>query len=321
MIAPNHPFGSLVEEGFFAPINEFIENDKVLQKEIVPKFLKNLIFGNKIMALPMISSANVLVYNKRIFKDAGISGFNADAEISDIISAAQKIKKQTNKYGIAFSNIYSLFCWLGADIYDPRKKEFTFDKPKTRKCLKIFKEINKVKDTTAPGFAHEEVMTKDFLDGKIGIISTFTYLLPALKEAANFDYGTILPRLDKGGFSFCGSTVNCISAKTKYPEACWRWVKFLASEKAQKMLSQIHMPVTLKALHEFEKFIKPEELSLSYLIEKSEFIYPNLKGFGEFIGTILNYEASKLIKGIQGIDETINSIQKQANAYFKSEVD
>ena len=80
-------------------------------KIFLPNALENCIINNKIVALPWYLNTYILIYNKKLFKEAGFTEKNLPKSFSELIDFIKEYKNRTGKFA---------FFWnIGKDSYLP----------------------------------------------------------------------------------------------------------------------------------------------------------------------------------------------------------
>lgn len=99
------------------PLDSYVKKNKVDLKAYSSAMLEQLSDGGKLYAMPFNAGPNVIFYNKKLFKAAGVADPSLNWTVDDFISAAKKTTTN-GKYGFAIgqaSNPISTF--MAADGY------------------------------------------------------------------------------------------------------------------------------------------------------------------------------------------------------------
>ena len=193
---------------------EFIEHYKDF---VVPK--KNMCNG-KTYSVPFACTTNALVYNKDMFKAAGIVDENGEAlppkTWDDVIEIAKKLtNKDKKEYGIIFNAKDST--WFGDNVnqpsvsdggfidgYNPYTGVFEYDAQ-----AQVMKKVMQIKEdgTYVPGAEglNNDAARARFAAGKIGMkmAASFDYAVYTEQFPAEIDWGVApYPVIDEN--NFCG---------------------------------------------------------------------------------------------------------------------
>jgi ABC-type glycerol-3-phosphate transport system substrate-binding protein len=194
--------------------------------------------------------------NTKVFKDAGIVDESGNAKLpetaDDVLQYARTIKEKSGgqAYGYAFaakSNVYHWATYMaqlsgapgGESGIDYRTGEYTLGKNEAYK--QVIDLVNTLRDEELilpdSGSIDDEALRVLFAQGKFGMYLNGSWIVNSFKQAApdfkDYDvthvpyFGTTEPKsffyTGPGGQSFA------ISAKSKNPEAAWKWFQYLYS--------------------------------------------------------------------------------------------
>jgi putative chitobiose transport system substrate-binding protein len=160
--------------------------------------------GGKVYVLPWYVSADVLIYNKAIFQEAGIS--SPPRTWSQVFQDARIIEEKTSKSGIAPLPLPG--DWLqenGVQVISVRRQIATFDTPAGVRALQVY--VNLVKQ----GIVGQDAVNYDYLralneyeSGQLAMLATGPQFLVRIKDEA--------PKIYQ------------VTGVTEYPLAKARWI-------------------------------------------------------------------------------------------------
>ena len=201
--------------------------------------------GN-IYALPFSAEGSVLVYNKDLFKQAGLNPAKPPTNWADIEAAAKKITALGNDtYGYYFSgacagcNVFAMLplVWAsGGDILSADYSQPTFTGSKVKAALEFYRRMytegvipqgSKVDDGTD--------FINAFASGKIGMVGTGAFSIALLKtQYPDINFGiTFLPGQDGGQSSFAGGDNIAIPKGSEHVNEAFEFIQWLLSKKVQ----------------------------------------------------------------------------------------
>ncbi|MFJ7334658.1 extracellular solute-binding protein [Streptomyces sp. NPDC101110] len=237
---------AFAKKGFFLPLDgtdALAEQDK-----FKPNLIKQAQYEGKTYGAPFTTDTLALVYNKALFKKAGVE---APKTWGDLKKAAATIKSKTGVDGYWGSTqsyyAHSFLYGEGADTVDVDAKKITVTSPAAKKAygtwLSLFKGKGLHKaDTTADAYAH---IQEAFVSGKVASIIqgpweiTNFYKGSAFKDKANLGIATVpAGSSGKAGAPTGGHNLSVYAGSDKaHQEASLKFVKFMTSAKAQETIA------------------------------------------------------------------------------------
>lgn len=237
---------AFAKKGFFLPLDgtdALAEQDK-----FKPNLIKQAQYEGKTYGAPFTTDTLALVYNKALFKKAGVE---APKTWDDLKKAAATVKSKTGVDGYWGSTqsyyAHSFLYGEGADTVDVDAKKIRVTSPAAKKAygtwLSLFKGKGLHKaDTTADAYAH---IQEAFVSGKVASIIqgpweiTNFYKGSAFKDKANLGIATVpAGSSGKAGAPTGGHNLSVYAGSDKaHQEASLKFVKFMTSAKAQETIA------------------------------------------------------------------------------------
>ncbi|MDR3514819.1 MAG: sugar ABC transporter substrate-binding protein [Azospirillaceae bacterium] len=208
-------------------------------------------FEGKIYGMPFSADASVLLWNKDLFKKAGLDPEKGPTTWAEIRADAEKVRALgADTYGYYFSgncggcNIFTFtpLIWAsGGDIFSDGGKKATLDTPQMRDAIAFYQGM--VKDRFVPAGARTDTGTNffaAFATGKIGITPSGSFAIGALNgQYPNLHYGvTYLPGKTGGTSSFAGGDNFVVSKGTKKLGAIKEFLEYAYSLEGQTLLAR-----------------------------------------------------------------------------------
>ncbi|WP_417711849.1 ABC transporter substrate-binding protein [Roseibium aggregatum] len=209
--------------------------------------------GDKIYGLPFSGDASLLLWNKNLYREAGLDPEKGPASWADIEAHAKAIGALGDEtYGYYFSgncggcNIFTFapFIWASnGNILSDDGREATLDTPVVKDAIEFYRGM--VLEGLVPAGAQTDSGVNffgAFANGNIGIAPSGSFAIGALNNNyPDLDYGvTFLPGKDGGKSSFAGGDNIVISAGTdesKLP-AIQAFIEFAYSVEGQTILTR-----------------------------------------------------------------------------------
>ncbi|NGO46473.1 extracellular solute-binding protein [Streptomyces ureilyticus] len=238
---------AFAKKGFFLPLDgtEALADQDKFQSSLIEQAK----YDGKTYGVPLVTDTLALVYNKGLFKQAGIS--KPPATWDDLKKAAATIKDKTGVDGYWGSTqayyAQSFLYGEGADTVDADAKKITVKSPAAVKGYETWESLFDGKglhkaDTTADAYAH---IQEAFVSGKVASIIqgpweiTNFYKGSAFKDKANLGIATVpAGSTGKAGAPTGGHNLSVYAGSDQaHQEASLKFLKFMTSAKSQETIA------------------------------------------------------------------------------------
>jgi arabinogalactan oligomer/maltooligosaccharide transport system substrate-binding protein len=238
---------AFAKKGYFLPLDGTAALAD--QGKFQPSLIKQAQYDGKTYGVPLVTDTLALVYNKALFKKAGIT--EAPKTWDELKSDAAKIKDRTGADGYwGSTQAYYAQTFLygeGTDTVDATAKKITVDSAAAKKAygtwLSLFsgKGLHKA-DTTADAYAH---IQDAFVGGKVAAIIqgpweiTNFYKGSAFSDKSNLGIATVpAGSTGKAGAPTGGHNLSVYAGSDKaHQEAALKFVAFMTSAKSQETIA------------------------------------------------------------------------------------
>jgi multiple sugar transport system substrate-binding protein len=204
--------------------------------------------GGDMYGLPSDAQSQVMVYNKKMFDEAGVDYPTDDWTWDNVVDTAKKITKaDQNKWGIQYINTYILFkgnfVWpAGGAIHTPDFTKSLLDSPETIEAYKWnWDLIYTHKVSPKPGAGGQ---TNPFMTGQVAMyIEGVWWISDFVNGIKDFEWDVALfPKHPKTGkrTTSVESDGWWIYKTTKEPDTAWDLLSYLASEPSQKKFGDLN---------------------------------------------------------------------------------
>ena len=202
--------------------------------------------------LPFITDVSVMVWNKNLYKEAGLDPEQGPKSIDQFVEQAKKVAA-LNKDGVAGSYLagqsggalaFDLFPSVWADgesVMNKDGSEATLDNDSMKGVLDAYKELANTTNGLGAGSKEETgaTWTAPFANGKIGVMpypNTSTTALFDAEKDGGFEVGVApIPGTKEGKTStFLGGDAMGISKDSKHVAQAWNFLYWLMQSDAQK---------------------------------------------------------------------------------------
>ena len=202
--------------------------------------------------LPFITDVSVMVWNKNLYKEAGLDPEQGPKSIDQFVEQAKKVAA-LNKDGVAGSYLacqsggalcFDLFPSVWADgesVMNKDGSEATLDNDSMKGVLDAYKELANTTNGLGAGSKEETgaTWTAPFANGKIGVMpypNTSTTALFDAEKDGGFEVGVApIPGTKEGKTStFLGGDAMGISKDSKHVAQAWNFLYWLMQSDTQK---------------------------------------------------------------------------------------
>ncbi len=145
-----YEFNAALDKDLVQPLDTYVRSDKsVKQDDYFPGALEALSDSGRLYALPVSVAPTVLMYDKRVFDDAGLSGPEPNWNWSTFLGYAKQLTKssgdpQNDRYAINLTGpmILPAFIWQnGGDIVSKDGKRSLLDEPAAVEAVKFYADL------------------------------------------------------------------------------------------------------------------------------------------------------------------------------------
>ena len=202
--------------------------------------------------LPFITDVSVMVWNKNLYKEAGLNPDEGPKSVDQFLEQAKKVAA-LNKDGVAGSYlagqsggalVFDLFPSVWADgetVMNEDGTKATLDNPSMKAVLNAYKELANTKNGLGAGSKDETgaTWTAPFANGKVGVMpypnTSLNDIFDAEKKGG-FEVGvTPIPGTKEGKTStFLGGDAMGISKDCKHVAQAWNFLYWLMQSDTQK---------------------------------------------------------------------------------------
>ncbi len=207
--------------------------------------------GDKYFALPISAESSFIIYNKDLFRKAGLDPEKPLANWAEFEDAAVKISALgSDIHGFYTSGAapgwqiftFTPLIWAsGGDVLSKDFTKSTFNTPEVKEAMLLYRRL--VQKGVIPESSSTDAgasMTTGFMAGKVGMMSAGTFLIGVLnKDYPHIDYGVMPIPGKNGGFaSFAGGDNIVFPKGTKKMEEIKRFMEWCFSLEGQTIMAK-----------------------------------------------------------------------------------
>ncbi|MEC4017212.1 extracellular solute-binding protein [Streptomyces sp. H27-D2] len=213
------------------------------KEDFLPGPMSSAKYKGETVGVPQVTDTLGLIYNKKLFKEAGIK--NPPATWEEFIKTAKTIKARTGVAGTQLNpeGYFSLpFVYgEGGDMLDVKDKKITVNSPEAVKGIETAVELVKsgvsLKPATTDGYVN---MQTSFKDGKVAMVvngpwsTADDYTGKSFKDKANLGIAPIPAGSTGKAAAPIGGHNYTVYRGSKNKDASYLFVKFMTSAKSQQ---------------------------------------------------------------------------------------
>ncbi|MBC3762682.1 ABC transporter substrate-binding protein [Quadrisphaera oryzae] len=230
-------------QGLFKDITANI--DALPEKDSINKgHLSAGTYEDKEYVLPFVLDLSVMMWNKTLYKEAGLDPDKGPTTLAEFTSQAEAVQKlgKADTYGTYFGgncggcNVFTWFpmVWAsGQDVMNPEGTQSKLDGEAAQQVYSTWHDLNAA-GAIAPGAKDETgaTWTAAFQKGQVGVMPYPATLLSTVAKTVDVGVAPI-PGVNGGGSTFIGGDGIGISKDSKASDQAWNFLSWLMSEKAQ----------------------------------------------------------------------------------------
>jgi multiple sugar transport system substrate-binding protein len=309
------------EKGWLLPLNEWFPPEK--QKEFLPGDIEAGYYKGHFYRAPVRSDAGVLYYRKDLVPEPPRTW-------QEFEKICGKYSRPPDFYGIVFQGMqyeglvcnYLEYLWgAGGTVLD-QGGNVHLEAPENVMALKFMKKI--IDEDWAPKsvITFQEQHSLEFFEkGKALLMRNWPYAWKVLNDSPLRGKIGIAPFIHKAGLepaSTLGGWGLGIARVTQHPEAAWRFIEFVTSSEAQKILHRKRGAVpSRKSLFQDEEILKESphyrELYNVLLRARPRPVHPDYSR----MSAVLQKHVSAVLVGVEKPKEAAFRMDRSIGSYLK----
>jgi len=229
-----------------------------IKKDMWTNILDGCRYNGKLYYVPIWTNSIGIFYNKALFDKAGVPYPTSDWDFDELLDKAKRLTFDFNNDGridqfgfggfpLSFGKweIPMLIEAFGGHLYSEDGEECLINTPEAIRAIQWAIDLS-VKHHVCPTFQEirsggniASLSGQDyFRTGKVAMIFWGRWYLDTLRQSKNLDWAVApYPRGDKK-VMFQSPVCLAISSKTKHPDECWNFLKFVMGKEGQTLISQ-----------------------------------------------------------------------------------
>jgi multiple sugar transport system substrate-binding protein len=236
--------------GTLEDITEFVTSLPYFDK-LSPAHLSLGKVGDKYFALPISAESSFILYNKKLFREAGLDPEKPLVNWAEFEDAAVRISALGDDiHGFYTSGAapgwqvftFTPLIWAsGGDVLSKDFTKATLNTPEFKEAMLLYRRL--VQKGVIPESSSTDAganMTTGFMSGKVGMMAAGTFLIGVLnKDYPEIEYGVMPIPGKNGGFaSFAGGDNIVFPKGTKKMEEIKRFMEWCFSLEGQTIMAK-----------------------------------------------------------------------------------
>ena len=281
-------YGQFASRGALEPLEPYLDASEQFElDDFYPQAIDAFRWDGEVTCLPQNISSLVVYFNRDLFKRFDVAEPRNGMPWAEFVSKAQQLTRDERGQVVrgadpdlpmpntAQAAIYGLgvepsiiriapFIWsIGADVVDDldRPTRFTLDTPDAMAAIGAFFEL-RTQQGVVP--SDQEVEAEDdetrFVNGRLAMWLESRRAVPALREAAKFDWDVVSLPFFRERTSILHSDAYCMTKNAGNKEGAWRFVEYALGPQGAPVVARTGRTVpSLRSVAESDAFLDPSK--------------------------------------------------------------
>lgn len=248
------------------PIDDLMAASGTSPDEFIPSLVEAFTYEDNLYGIAKDFNTLGLFYNKDLFDQAGLEYPTDDWTWDELKSAAAALTDTSDAnrpvFGLCTApdpGRFPVFVFQnGGSVMTPDFADTTLDSEAAIGAAEFYTSFRAEGIGASPSDVGEGWQGAAFGKGQCAMVYEGGWMIPYLRDQfPNVNYGVVLPPAGPGGEGNLIFTVAwSISANTENPEAAWKVIEFLTSEKSQQTVLESGFALPSRAALQDSEFLK-----------------------------------------------------------------
>jgi multiple sugar transport system substrate-binding protein len=342
-------YGQFASRGALEPLGPYLDDsDQFELEDFYPQAIDAFRWDGEVTCLPQNISSLVVYFNRDLFKRFSVAEPKDGMSWAEFVFKAQQMTRDAQGQVVrgadpdlpmpntAQAAIYGLgvepsiirvapFIWSnGGQLVDNAEKptRFTLDSQEAKAAIGAFFEL-RTQHGVVP--SDQEVEAEDdearFTNGRLAMLLESRRAVPALREAARFDWDVVSLPFFREQTSILHSDAYCMTKNAGNKEGAWRFVEYALGPEGAPVIARTGRTVpSLRSVAESDAFLDPgkKPASSRVFLDAIETI--------EHVPTVSTWpEIEDAINGLlengmylaKPVDQVVAEIERQSRPLFE----
>lgn len=248
----------LVEAQAIYPMEEFLHGPDSLSRseieDIFPPLLHGATWRGTLYAMPMEATSLALLYNRDLYRRAGLDPDHPPANWDELVAFARKLTIDQDGNGLPEQygffvpvfpasgdlNIWMILQWTpflwqaGGSEISPDQTHVLFNSPAGVQALTLWRTLYQDLNFSTFGIAHDI----GFASQRLAMVMDGPWNLPRYREMKNIDWAVApLPAGPLRRATYVAGEHMAIFRQSAHPKEAWTFVKWMLNPEVQAMFS------------------------------------------------------------------------------------
>ncbi len=300
--------GDWASRDTFLPLDDFLARESgpesVQRANFYDAAWKEAEYKGKVYAIPSGIDDRMLLYNKKLFRDAGLDPSKPPRTWEELKAYSVKLTQKNPDKTFArigfipnFGNSwFYLYSWQnGGDFLSPDGRSCTLKTPENTAALGYMKEVyDALGGYEAVSIFQSGFQTNEqdpFFTGKVAMVVNGSWMIPNIaRYAPDLDFGVAPPPVPaerlrgEGRFknqtpyvTWTGGYSLAMPKGAKHPKEGWRFIQFLLSERGYRVFNEAQREYNKKIGRPFVFNLTPQSTVNAMLLREFAPLSPRLK--------------------------------------------
>lgn len=249
-------FGAMAANGAVLPLDEFFHRSGLRESDYTHASISQCKYRGRLYAIPYLVDCIVLLWNKDVFRQAGLDPERPPETMEDMVGACKQIAKRGEDGRIARVGLRPpedtgvLLAIYGGGFYDEATGRVTADNPRNVEALAMYKRIVEAEggveavEAFAKGFQEEQGAYNSFYLGQAGMIFNGqwnTYWIYRYRPSTHYGIAPLpYPRdhPERKGTAWLGGNLFCIPRGSRHVKEAWDFLVWTQSPQGQALFAR-----------------------------------------------------------------------------------
>jgi multiple sugar transport system substrate-binding protein len=253
MLIQDEPLPAYASYGKFADLTDWVHSDDFpgdWDTTFWPTVTESFTYNGRIMGLPIWGGDVLIIYNRKMFRDMGVSPPSDDWTFDEFIAKARDLTRDTNGDGEIDTFGFSLPGWVyflpwtwgfGVDYLDASRTDWTFTGPAAVAATSFYQDL-RFRYHISPSIQEMQNSVQEgamFMTGRIGMTVGGPWnCLPLITEGIDFGVAHIPYGPARERYTRVTWDALCLFDKSKNKQAALRFMKYCIGMEVQSRIGE-----------------------------------------------------------------------------------
>lgn len=239
-------FPAWVNLDTLVPLDELLaEHGGVTKDDYFQAGIDTFTWNGKLYGLPKDASADLLFFNRTLFKEHGLEEPNVDWTWDDFRAAAKVLTQdkdqdgRTDSFGASLPGWDRMIIQNGGAVISDDGLRCLLDEPKAIEALKQWAELRTLHGVTpTPESEMDNTIWTMFANGKVGMFISMYPGVPILRRSCDFEWDIALPpRGPENRYAAYTGSALAITKQCRNKDAAFTFIQWMTTEGMKHVMT------------------------------------------------------------------------------------